>query len=514
MRCGFRIEDRGELLFARRRVDDRLVTDRLDQVDHDSNFVLTAVRGEVFRADSDDDSPSEFEWNRERKRKRWRAEHRPGNRRLKNVHRRRSDELRDERIRRLFVDLARRTHLLDFAGAHHGDALSHRHRLDLVVRDIHGSGAELLLQLRDLAACLNAQFRVEVRQRLVEKKDGRLTNDRAADGDPLTLAAGKLLRLSLEHGSEAENFGGEADAPLDFGGGDRAHAQPELHVLPHGHVRIERVALEDHRDVSILWGEVIHDAAADGDGAFRDFLETGDHPQRRRFAATRWTNEHHQLMVFDVEIEVLDDRNVSITLAHRAERDVRHAGVRLHRFDPLPARWTCSSNTAAMPRRCASYALVWVDWASARGPLSSAAVRSVARRATRGKTLILLGDSLAQARADNLAELDHGAVRDRAVHGVALLTPGDEAGIVKDLDVLAHTGLAGPQFFREYADALLAAIERLDHSQTKGFSHDFETRGHQGDRCRTQVKLLAHTHLKPSPRPGYSADPCIVLIWA
>ena len=67
--------------------------------------------------------------------------------------------------------------------------MSHRHRFDLIVRDVHRRCAEGVLQLRDLGACLDAQFRVEIRERLVEKKNSRLANDRASDGDTLPLSA-------------------------------------------------------------------------------------------------------------------------------------------------------------------------------------------------------------------------------------------------------------------------------------------------------------------------------------
>jgi hypothetical protein len=45
-------------------------------------------------------------------------------------------------------------------------------------------------------------------------------------------------------------------------------------------VRIQRVALEDHRDVAVALEHVVTRLTADVEVAGRDVLEAGDHPQR------------------------------------------------------------------------------------------------------------------------------------------------------------------------------------------------------------------------------------------
>jgi hypothetical protein len=52
--------------------------------------------------------------------------------------------------------------LLQAALVHDGDHVGHRHRLDLVVGDVEGRHAELLLEPLDLDAHLQAQLGVEV----------------------------------------------------------------------------------------------------------------------------------------------------------------------------------------------------------------------------------------------------------------------------------------------------------------------------------------------------------------
>ena len=56
----------------------------------------------------------------------------------------------------------------------------------------------------------------------------------------------------------------------------RRSFRPNADVVVHGHVRVERVVLEDHRDVAILRRDVVHDPVADLDRAVGDRLQAGD----------------------------------------------------------------------------------------------------------------------------------------------------------------------------------------------------------------------------------------------
>ncbi len=126
----------------------------------------------------------------------------------REAHRRAPDEAGHEHVRGALVELARRADLLEPAAVHHRDAIAHCHRLDLVVRDVDGGGADLLLQALDLAARLHAQLRVEVGQRLVHEEDARIAYERPAQRHPLLLAARELARLALEQLAELERAGG------------------------------------------------------------------------------------------------------------------------------------------------------------------------------------------------------------------------------------------------------------------------------------------------------------------
>ena len=102
----------------------------------------------------------------------------------------------------MVVELERRADLLDAAVLPHDDAVGHRHRLDLVVRDIDGRGPEPLVQRLDLGAHRDAQLGVEIRERLVEQEDLGIAHDGAAHRDALALPARELARIALQVGVE------------------------------------------------------------------------------------------------------------------------------------------------------------------------------------------------------------------------------------------------------------------------------------------------------------------------
>src|SRR5205807_5829455 len=108
-----------------------------------------------------------------------------------------------------------------------------------------GRRPQLPLQARDLRPHLHPQLGVEIRERLVEEEDRGLAHDRAAYRDALALAAGELLRLAVEILAETEDRRGLADQARHLGRRRLADLEPELEVLAHRHVRVERVALED-----------------------------------------------------------------------------------------------------------------------------------------------------------------------------------------------------------------------------------------------------------------------------
>jgi hypothetical protein len=91
------------------------------------------------------------------------------------------------------------------------------------------------------------------------------------------------------------------------------------------HVRIQRVVLEDHRDVAVLRGEIVDHLAPDLQVSRGDVLEPRDHPQRRRLPAARRADEDHELRVADLQVHVLHGLEaVRVPLDDVVELDLGH----------------------------------------------------------------------------------------------------------------------------------------------------------------------------------------------
>jgi hypothetical protein len=241
------------------------------------------------------------------------------------VHGRRAEEAAHERVRRARIDFHRLADLLHHTLMEDHDARRERHRFDLIVRDVHGGDAEPAVERSDLRAHLRAQRGVEVGERFVEEEHLRAAHDRAPHGHALPLSAGELLGAALEQVLDAEHRHRLGDQALALGLGGAAHLQAELQVLAHGEVRVERVALKDHGDVTVLRRELGDVSVADHQLAVARGLEPGDDPQRRRFAAAGGPEQHEKLAVVDLEIERLQHLHVAEALRDPHQDDGRHA---------------------------------------------------------------------------------------------------------------------------------------------------------------------------------------------
>ena len=230
---------------------------------------------------------------------------------VEEVHLRGTDEGADEQVGRIVVQVLRGVDLLDEAVLHDDDAGSHGHSFGLVMGNVDEGGLQALMQLGDLSTHLNAQLRVEVGERLVEEEDLRITDDGAAERNALTLTTGQSLRLTGEQLLNAQDLSSFTNQLVDLVLRLLAQLQTERHVVIHGHVRIERVVLENHRDVAILRSNVIDQTVADVELALRDLFKARDHAQGGGLTAAGRTDQNDELLILDVEAEVGNGSNIA-----------------------------------------------------------------------------------------------------------------------------------------------------------------------------------------------------------
>ncbi len=107
--------------------------------------------------------------------------------------------------------------------------------------------------------------------------------------------------------------------------------QAERHVVIDAHVWIERVILENHRDVPVFGRHVVHAAAIDGNLPAADLLQAGQHPQGGGFAASGGTDQHDEFAVTHLKIEVADGGHLLSSVAgedfiYILEDNFRHGG--------------------------------------------------------------------------------------------------------------------------------------------------------------------------------------------
>src|SRR5690625_1401869 len=240
------------------------------------------------------------------------------------VHGGRADEAGHEAVDRPGVEVDGAVDLLDEAILHDHDAVTHRHGLDLVVGDVDGRYTQVLVQLGDGGAHLDAQLGVEVGERLIHEEHGRFTHDGTTQGHTLALTTGELAWTALQQVFDLQRLGGFPHATIDLVLGRLAQAQPERHVLVDVHVRVERVVLENHRYVAVFGRHVVHDAIPDSHRSLGDLLEAGDHAQRGRLATTRRPDEHHELFVPYRQGEILNGGHVSEALVYAVQNDFSH----------------------------------------------------------------------------------------------------------------------------------------------------------------------------------------------
>jgi hypothetical protein len=124
---------------------------------------------------------------------------------------------------------------------------------------------------------------------------------RAAHGDALALTARELFAGLRSRWSTSPSTSRRGHAGAISAAGVCVELHRVADVLAHGHVRVERVILEHHRDVALAGADIGHVAPVDPDAPRAGRLQPGEDAQRRRLAASRRADQHHELALFDRE---------------------------------------------------------------------------------------------------------------------------------------------------------------------------------------------------------------------
>ena len=163
------------------------------------------------------------------------------------------------------------------------------------------------VQALELGAHFLAQLRVQRADRFIHQQRLGSPHQGAPDRHALQIAARQRARPLPEQMFDFQCLRGIHDAFVDGLRGFAHRAQRKSDVFVRGQVRVKRVELKYESDVAICGLQCLHRHAVDQDVAGVDVLEPGDGAQRRRLAATGRTEQHHELAMADLQVELPDD---------------------------------------------------------------------------------------------------------------------------------------------------------------------------------------------------------------
>ena len=117
-------------------------------------------------------------------------------------------------------------------------------------------------------------------------------------------------------------------------------------------MRIERIALKHHRQPARgrrVVGDIL---AVNGNRAAGRRFQSGDHPQQRRFAATRRADKHHEFAIGNIEINAVQNLELAEGFRDGVERQAGHADLTFwpEASGPVaPSPWIARSATIRTP---------------------------------------------------------------------------------------------------------------------------------------------------------------------
>ena len=189
------------------------------------------------------------------------------------------------------------------------DEVGHHERFFLCVGHVDRRDAKPLLQISNLESHLFPEFRVQVGQRLVEKQNLRLDDERASQRDALLLPTRQLIRRAVLQPRQLRQLHHFVSPALNFGGGHFFDFQPVDDVVEYIQVRENRIALKHHRHIAAVRRHVVEPLSIHDDAPRSGKLETRDEAQCRRLAATRRAEQRDELPLFDIQRDVVHSRN-------------------------------------------------------------------------------------------------------------------------------------------------------------------------------------------------------------
>jgi len=128
---------------------------------------------------------------------------------------------------------------------------------------------------------------------------------------------------------DIQNLGGLIHSRINLCLGHFGKFQAKSHVLTQAHVRIQRVRLKHHGNTAIRWRDIVHQPTTNLEFTRADVFKAGNYPQQSRLATARRTDKHHELAIFDFQVDVLQHMDVAKGLAYIKQSNICHKNLTL-----------------------------------------------------------------------------------------------------------------------------------------------------------------------------------------
>src|ERR1700733_5071543 len=160
---------------------------------------------------------------------------------------------------------------------------------------------------------------------LVHKEDARAANECAAERHALALTSTQRLRVLMNLLTQTQDIAYFHHAAANFHIIRSARYEWHCDVVIDIKMRIQCIILKDHRHVALTRRYVVNSLPIDEQFACAYLLETSQHPQGRRLAASRRAENAQEFAVADGHVEIAHCRGaISIGLGDRSKLDTWH----------------------------------------------------------------------------------------------------------------------------------------------------------------------------------------------
>ena len=197
---------------------------------------------------------------------------------------------------------------------HDGDPVGDGEGFLLIVGDVDGGDAQTPLQLLDDGAHLHSQLGVQITQRLVHQQNTWLDNKSSGQSHTLLLTAGQFVGLPVCQMGDLHQFQRLVNLGFDLLGGHLPRLETVGYVLPDGQVGEDGVVLEDHANVALVGGNIVDPLFAKVKIAALDGVKTGDHPQKRGFAAAGGAKKGKEFALLNVQRNAVQRGEIAVAL--------------------------------------------------------------------------------------------------------------------------------------------------------------------------------------------------------